>query len=263
LELFEGLWLLQPGHDGHGYPCPVLLHLSGEARELFIHFYNQCGASAMESDEYEAGAWSKLPGYAARFALVGQLAGNAAARKPALRDPEEPVATGKTMQAACDLARWSGKETARIYAMLAETREQREQRELIEFIQRRGGTVSVRDIMQFYRPLRNQRDETERQLGVLVRNGFGKLFDDKGRRGPTARKFQILSVSTSTGFGKIGGENEKPVDVDTYSCPEITPAEEPETEPVPAKEPISPPADVSSEVDAFVPQQAATEKLRL
>jgi hypothetical protein len=231
-QLFEELWLLQPGHDDHGQPCPKLLRLTEEAREVYIPFYNECGVSALESDEYEAGAWCKLPGYAARFALVGQLVRNAAARDPALRNPEKPIVNGETMQAACDLARWSGNETARIYAELAETPQQREQRELVEFIERRGGAVSVREITQFHRPLRGQRDEAERQLGVLVRNGFGKWFDDKGSRGPAARKFQIHRASTSTGFGKIRGENEKPVDVDSSSSQEITPAEEPKIEPV-------------------------------
>ena len=124
-ELFEELWLLQPGRDDHGQLCPKLLRLTEEAREAYIPFYNECGVSALESDEYEAGAWSKLPGYAARFALEGQLARNAVARDPALRDPEKPVSTGETMEAACDLARWSGKETSRIYAQLAETPQHR------------------------------------------------------------------------------------------------------------------------------------------
>jgi hypothetical protein len=253
LKVFADLWLLQTGKDDKGDPAPKLLTLDKDAKAVFVDFYNECGEAAVEADEHELPAWGKLTGYGARLALVGQLA----------RDPNAEVVTGETMQAACDLARWSGNEAVRTYAMLAETRQQREMRELLEFIERRGGTVSVRDIMQFYRPLRDQRNEAERQLGVLVRNGFGKWFDDKGSRGPTARKFQMFSVSTSTGFGKIRGEKEKPVDVDRYSSPEVTPAEEPVTEPVPAKEPASPPADVSPEIDAFVPQQAATEKLRL
>jgi hypothetical protein len=121
----------------------------------------------------------------------------------------------------------------------------------------------VREITQFHRPLRGQRDEAERQLGVLVRNGFGKWFDDKGSRGPAARKFQIHRVSTSTGFGKIRGENEKPVDVDSSSSQEITPAKQPKIEPVSAKESASKPADASSEVEPLVPEQTATGKLHL
>ena len=71
----------------------------------------------------------------------------------------------------------------------------------------------------------------------------------------------MFSASTSTGFGKIRGENEKPVDVEAGSSEEITPAEQPKIEPEPAKEPASNPADVSSEVDAFVPQHPEGETL--
>src|SRR5262249_7516608 len=120
-----------------------------------------------------------------------------------------------------------------------------------------------RDLMQDYWALRDQRDEAEQQLGVLVRNGFGKWVNEKGSRGPAARKFQMFSASTSTGFGKIRVENEKPVDVEAGSSQEITPGGQPKIEPVSAKESDSKLADVSSEVDAFVPQQATTEKLRL
>ena len=104
---------------------------------MFVAFYNECGAASVEADEHGAAAWCKLAGYAARLALVGQLA----------RDPNAEIVTGDTMQAACDLARWFGNEAVRIYAELAETREQREQRELVEFIERRGGTVTVREVM--------------------------------------------------------------------------------------------------------------------
>jgi hypothetical protein len=87
----------------------------------------------MGSDEYGEYAWGKLSGYGARFALVGQL----------MHNPRAEDVTGKVMQAACELAVWSGNEAARIYAALAETREQRERRELVEFIERRGGAVTM------------------------------------------------------------------------------------------------------------------------
>ena len=43
----------------------------------------------------------------------------------------------------------------------------------------------------------------------------------------------MFSASTSTGFGKIRGENEKPVDVEAGSSQKTTPAEQPNVEPVP------------------------------
>ena len=246
-ELSEELFLLQPGHDDHGQPCPKLLRLTDEAREVYILFYNECGVSALESDEYEAGAWSKLPGYAARFALVGQLARNAAAREAALRDPEKPIVNGETMEAACDLARWSGNETARIYAELAETPQQREQRELVEFIERRGGAVYEREIMQYFTRLKNDKAGTERELTTLVKAGLGqwKPVEHCGGPGRPTRKFHLLRLSTSTQFGISRGKTENSVDVDAGSSQKITPAEQPKIEPVSAKESASEPADIA------------------
>jgi hypothetical protein len=157
LELFAELWLLQPARDQHGHSKPSRLRLDNEAKTVFTRFYDECGVASVEASEHEEAAWCKLIGYAARLAVVGQLA----------RNPQAEVVTGDVMQAACELARWFGNEAVRIYADLAETREQREQRELCEFIERRGGTVTVRDVMQSYAPLKNERDEAERALAAL------------------------------------------------------------------------------------------------
>jgi hypothetical protein len=54
----------------------------------------------------------------------------------------------------------------------------------------------------------------------------------------------MFSASTSTGFGKIRGENEKPVDVEAGSSQKVISAEQPKIEPIPAKEPASEPADI-------------------
>src|SRR5262249_12786453 len=146
LELFEELWLLQSGHDDHGQPCPKLLRLDENAKAEYVSYYNQCGAWAIEAEEHEEAAWCKLSGYAARFALIGQLGGDARAEK----------VTGEVMQAACDLSRWCGNEAARIYAAVAESPQQREGRKLMEFIGSRGGRVRVKYLITNYRPLKNQ-----------------------------------------------------------------------------------------------------------
>ena len=184
LKLFADLWLLQPEHDEHDQPRPKLLRLDAEAKQIFVRFYNECGAASVEADEHGAAAWNKLSGYAARLALVGQLA----------RNPNAEIVTGDTMKAACDLAEWFGREGVRIYASLSETQEQRERRELVEFIERRGGAVYERDVMQSFTRLKNNKAGTERELTALVNDGLGKWepvpTTEKGGR--PARKFQLL-----------------------------------------------------------------------
>ena len=54
-------------------PCPIQLKLGHDAKDAFVSCYNECGAAAEEADERGEAAWSKLSGYAARLALVGQL----------------------------------------------------------------------------------------------------------------------------------------------------------------------------------------------
>ena len=195
LELFGELWLLQPESDDHGQPRPKLLRLDSDAQAEYVRYYNECGASAVQADEHEEAAWPKFSGYAARLALVGQLA----------RDPDAETVTGETMRAACDLARWSGNEAVRIYASLAETQEQREQRELVEFIQWRGGAVYERDVMQSFTRLKNNKPGTERELTALVKAGLGKWepVDHGGGPGRPTRKFQLLRSSTSTQFAQF------------------------------------------------------------
>ena len=209
LSLFDGLWLLQPSRDEHGQPTPRLLSLDGDAKTVFVDFYDECGAATLEAGEHEEAAWCKLTGYGARLALVGQLA----------HDHNAKVVTGKVMQASCELARWCGKEAVRIYAELAETREQREQRELIEFIKRRGEAATVRDVITYYWPLRNQRDEAESRLKVLVRKGLGKWEDWRPEQGSTGgrptRVFRLLLSSASAQPGDLRGKNRSFADAES------------------------------------------------
>jgi hypothetical protein len=159
LKLFERLWLLQPSESN-----PLLLTFKPDAKAAFIDFYNQCGESALEASEPEEATWGKLSGYGSRFALVGQVA----------HDHRAESVTKPITQNACELALWSGDEARRIYSELAETPEQRELRSLCEFVERRGGTATVRDAMQNYRPFRSNREKAEHQFNAAVKAGLAR-----------------------------------------------------------------------------------------
>jgi hypothetical protein len=140
--------------------------------------------------------------------------------------------TGEVMRAASELARWFGNEATRIYAELAETQEQRKQRELIEFIERRGGTVTEREVMQSFTRLKNDKLGTEREWTALVKAGRGKWepVDHGGGPGRPARKFRLLPASTSTQLGDLPSITENSVDVDRSSSQKITRSREPDIE---------------------------------
>ncbi len=160
-DIFATLYKLQGENDGEARP--KILCLDAEAKDEFVRYYNECGAAAAEADEREEAAWSKLSGYAARLALVGECA----------RNPGAEMVTVEAMAAACALAHWFGAEAGRIYATMSETDEQSKARRLVEFIQRRGGTVRVSEVVTNYRPLKNQTAQAQEALAALQRAGYG------------------------------------------------------------------------------------------
>jgi len=67
---------------------------------------------------------------------------------------------------------------------------------LIDFIEQRGGTVRVRDLMQSYAPLKNKRSKAEQILAQLIEAGIGEWVEGAhGVRGRPARKFRLFSTS--------------------------------------------------------------------
>jgi hypothetical protein len=209
LPQFSELRLLQPNKGN-----PLLLPLDGAAKAVFINFYNECGEAALEASEHEEAAWGKLSGYGARFALIGQLAHN----------PHTEVVTGAIMEAACDLARWSGNETVRIYDALAETQEQREQRELCEFVQRRGGTATLRDTITYYWPLKNESQRAQQIYDQLVKSGRGE-WEEVHPSGPgrPSRVFRLLRTSASAKILELRGEKANCADADPSNSQKLVP----------------------------------------
>jgi hypothetical protein len=190
-ELFAKLVELKPHTNEYDEEWPVLLGLTPEAKKIFIDFHNECARRAFEADIREAAQWSKLSAYSARLALVGQL----------MRDPGATEISGDVMRAACDLARWFGNEAERIYALIAETPEQRELRKFVEFIERRGRTVTEREVYTNYSPLKNKPVETKAALEKLVSAGYGEWEEIRPEgSGRPARVFRLLLVSASAQF---------------------------------------------------------------
>jgi hypothetical protein len=273
-KLFNSLWELNALKDDHGQPCPVMLTPSPGAKEIFIDFYNECGETAFESDDREAAVWNKLTGYAARFALAGQLC----------RDPQSVNWTPEIVFPACNLARWQGRETARIYSFLIETPEQCELRRVIEFLKSRVGTATVRETKRGFWLFRDKSsEEIERYYERMVKAKLGEWqpVSTTPKGGQPTRKFRLFQTSTqpnnlhvifqtpyaSTSTQPSGFTNENEVgsvdvdvtstfentrsgsvDADVGSSQKITSAGEagePKIEPVSVKEPAPEPADIA------------------
>ena len=70
------------------------------------------------------------------------------------------------------LTRWFGSEAKRVYAMLSEDEKHREQRQLIEWIDRKGGSVTAREVQQGHRRYKTAQD-AEAALEELAAGGLG------------------------------------------------------------------------------------------
>jgi len=96
------------------------------------------------------------------------------------------------------LTRWFGHEARRVYGILSESDEARESRRLAEWIERKGGTVTPRDLTHGLREYRGEPEEAERGLAALVADGVGRWVHDAHgpKGGRPVRRFQLVSTRT-------------------------------------------------------------------
>jgi hypothetical protein len=82
------------------------------------------------------------------------------------------------MNQAIVLTRWHKHETRRVYDALDGDEADAEQRAVLDWIARRGGAVTVRDLyVSGPRRFRGKSEEAERALNDLVQAGFGAWED--------------------------------------------------------------------------------------
>jgi hypothetical protein len=195
--IFDRLLELPLKTDEEGDAQPRLVTLTVEAKRTWVEFYNKHATEQAELSGDLSAAWSKLEGYAARLALVIHMIRRAAG-DDTLCDPARVDET--SIAAGVVLARWFGAEARRVYAILSETDDDRETRRLVEWIERRGGTVTVRDLTHGIRAYRGDPDKAERDLSALMEAGFGRWeIDIHGPKGGRpAQRFRVLSTVTGT-----------------------------------------------------------------
>ncbi|MEE8154390.1 MAG: DUF3987 domain-containing protein [Phycisphaerales bacterium] len=168
-DLAEQLLTLEHDVDTDGEPTPRLVRLTASARQLYASFYDEQADRWEQADSDDlAAAISKLRAVAARFALVIHLTRWAAGEQV---DPG--TVDADSMRRAITLARWHTCEAERVYTMLGESEEDRDRRRLVELIERRGGSVTVRD-WQRARSHQTSAD-AEAELKTLESGGYGTL----------------------------------------------------------------------------------------
>lgn len=205
----EEIYTLAAGVDAEGREEPASVRLSAEAKELFKQFCNAHGKEGVEYSGDLAAAWSKLEAYGARLALVLHC----------IIDGEALVLRAETMAAALRLVAWFKAETRRIYSILDEHEGDRALRQLAEWIDRKGGVVTARELQQGRREYRTA-DSADAALQSLVDAGFGKWRLDVHHGGPgrPVRRFILAASSDSNGMTEFLADSEDSVDVDSGSA---------------------------------------------
>lgn len=190
--LFGRLFALKPDADEHGDARPWIATLDDDARTAFVRFFNEHNEEQVELRGDDAAAWSKLEGYAPRLALVFHLIRHAA-DDPNLADPLRVDL--RSMEAAIRVTRWFAREALRVNAMLSESDAERTNRQLVEWIERKGGMVTVRDLTRGPREYRNKPEGAEAALQALVAAGVGCWDTATGgtKGGRPAERFRLTT----------------------------------------------------------------------
>jgi DNA polymerase I-like protein with 3'-5' exonuclease and polymerase domains len=188
-RLLRDLFVLDFGTDDQGRPIVHGLHLSPEAKTVWVAFYDAWAREQASAEGELAAAYSKLEAYAARFALLHHIVNRIA------QGEDERVAVElESVQAGVTLARWFAREARRIYSLLSESQDERDTRRLVEFIRARGGRISIRKLQKSNSRKYPRTEDAEVALEALVQAGWGEWepsADAKGPGRPASRVFRL------------------------------------------------------------------------
>lgn len=188
------LFGLEPATGDDGRPRPEVVLLDAEADRLFGEFFERHCAEGDGLHGPLAAAWPKLRASAGRLLLVIHTV------RAAAGEPVDPLLAGAdSTRMAITLADWFGNEARRVYGRRGENQVDRDRRELVEWIERRGGEVTVRDLTRGPRPYRKAVD-AETALEGLAKVGLGrwKSLGPEQTGGRPKRIFCLATVATVT-----------------------------------------------------------------
>jgi hypothetical protein len=218
VRLFDRLYELQPTIGDDGEPQPVLVRLSADAKTSWRTYYDAHAVEQVDLAGDMAAAWSKLEEYAARLALVIHFV-RWAANDRDLTKPD--IVDAVSMNAGIVLVKWFKHETRGVYAMLDESDAERDRRRLVEWIGRKGGSVTAREVQQGCRWLK-EAGAAEAALEELVKAARGGWRDvpTTAKGGRPARAFVLSTPSTVHETPAKPEETEGFIDVDSVDARE-------------------------------------------
>jgi len=219
--LLDRLYELRPAIDNQGEPCPLVVTLTPKAKAVWISFFKDHATeqSALSGDL--AAAFSKLEETAARLALIIHCT-RSAANDPTLQCDSKVDAV--SMLSGIAMTEWFKNEVRRVYELLSESGEETQLRQLLDWIERHGGSVTVRDLQRGPRQYREKSD-AETALNELVKAGLGRWeTDDSGGKGRPVGRF-VLAVSEELTSGD--GDTNSQIHAKTGNCVTVASADTP------------------------------------
>jgi hypothetical protein len=209
-HLLRALRNLPVDEDAHGDLKPVVLHLSVEAKAKWIEWYDRWGMAQAEASGDLAAAFSKLEGYAARFAMVRHTVEHVAA---GLNDCVE--ISVESIRAGIALAEWFAHEVERVYTVLAETDEERELRRLVDLITRKGGHITARDLQRAHKGKYPTVEVASHALRRLTDAGLGTIAIESPTGGGHAHPVFKLTLGRQTTLDLDAEDADPPAIADT------------------------------------------------
>lgn len=167
-KLLETLLALPAAIDEHGDPRPRFIPIGQEAKALWIEWHDRHARELVDiSNDDLVAHYAKLKGACARIALLF------ACVEVAAGGDAVAYISADAMRRAIAVVEWFKGEGRRVYAVLGESEEDRARRQLIEWIERRGGAVTVRELTHSLQQYRGRTDAAKTDLDALAKAGCG------------------------------------------------------------------------------------------
>lgn len=167
---------------------PLALPLSDDADREWGAWYADWSREQMEVEGDLASAFSKLEAAAGRIALVYSVVRDVVAGANAAG----PI-DATSILAGVELARWFAYEARRVYSMLSESDNERLERRLVEYIQSRGGKITVRELQRSNQRKYPTSEAAEAVLAELVQDGAAKWVPIPSEGGRPSKALVLLN----------------------------------------------------------------------
>lgn len=188
--LLKALLAMPGGVADDGNPRPSFIPISDEAKKpVWIKWHNDhARESADIGNEDLAAHYAKLKGVCVRVALIFTCI-------DAARTGDSIRCIGvSSMSRGVEVCEWFKAEARRIYSTFEEGDAERDRRKLAEWIVRRGGSATPRDLVRGMWSFKGKAQEAEAAIDDLVKAGFGTWsIDPPDKKGGRPSKYFTLA----------------------------------------------------------------------